>query len=130
MSKEPFEWTKPAAVIVSICALLASAGSALAAWQSWRTAEAALDVARRNLDESGAVIEVDEIAYLHGDCAEGDEGVVVDLTVRNRGRLPTVVSEVQLGFEIPEWAPYPGVFAGEVDAQVEVAAQQEEVISG
>jgi hypothetical protein len=97
MGDAKHEWTKPAAVFVSLCALLATGTSAFAACQSLRTAEATLAVARQNLEESRAIITLDERATLRGDCSR-DDSMIVELTARNPGRLATDLTYALVDF--------------------------------
>ncbi|MEU2258135.1 hypothetical protein ABZ540_33740 [Nocardia xishanensis] len=75
-------------MVISGCALVATTGSCLAAWQAWLTARAAEKIARQNLELGGAVISLDDWVFIDGDCRGDHPGPVkVRYNINNSGRL-------------------------------------------
>ncbi|MFL0289393.1 hypothetical protein ACJH6H_29695 [Mycobacterium sp. SMC-21] len=99
------EWTKTATVVISTIALCATISSAVAAWQSWRTARAAETVARDSvriadqaLAVSGAVPSSDSTLELVGGCYPRD-ALTAKVTLHNSGHLATQVHRLELSMD-------------------------------
>lgn len=99
------EWTKTATVIVSTIALCATISSAVAAWQSWRTAQASESVARDSvriadqaLSVSGALPSAENTLSLTGGC-EPPSALTAKVTLHNAGHLATEVDRLELSVD-------------------------------
>ncbi|BDD96338.1 MULTISPECIES: hypothetical protein [Mycobacteriaceae] len=99
------EWTKAATVLISTIALCATISSAVAAWQSWRTARASESVARDSvriadqaLSVSGALPRVENSLSLTGGC-EPTSALTAKVTVHNSGHLATEIDRIELSVD-------------------------------
>ncbi|WP_149482645.1 hypothetical protein [Mycolicibacterium sp. P1-18] len=79
---------KLATIAISLCALVAPAASAVAAWFSWQTATQSLDVAQSNLQTAGALISVSGTLKTAGSCEDPSHPFVARLNFNNEGRTP------------------------------------------
>jgi hypothetical protein len=127
------EWTKLASTLIPFLALVAAISSAVAAWQSWKTAAASLQIAEQTLEESGALIWIGRDATLAGDCNAGHDQITIDVSVGNRGKLSTNVSGVfvelrEAGFLEPIDEPGLTSARGGWSGELQVPAQEAEEI--
>ena len=142
MGDSRFEWTKPAAVIISLAALGATGSSAFAAYQSWQTAEANLavadaalevseenlGVARQNAMENRALIHVRGVAIAEP-CGGPDSVMTLEVDIGNAGRYATSVEWVNVSIapKEPDGTLGVGVY-GVWEGEREVVAPQAERI--
>jgi hypothetical protein len=85
---------KAVAVVVSIVALIAPIGSAVAAWFAWRTARASEDVARTTLATAGADTVLRPTLKMSGHCGDSNDPLTLEATVVNQGRLAATVNSI------------------------------------
>lgn len=97
---------KKYAVLISVLALIPSAASAAAAFMSWRTAQASLELARSVADKSGAQLEIDETMLFEGNCDDPAKPLVAAIGVRNAGHLPGRVTGLALNLYTPHVSAY------------------------
>lgn len=91
-SSQKGDWTKVAAVFIAACALVGTAGSCVAAWQSWRTARATENIAREALAAGGAHITLGVLYAPDVDCRQPETfSFAAQIDVNNSGRLAAEV---------------------------------------
>ncbi|MUM17779.1 hypothetical protein FZI91_14695 [Mycobacterium sp. CBMA271] len=83
-------------IFISVVALLAPTSSAVAAFLSWRTAQASEAVTRHAADTAGSILTINPIARLTGMCGADYDPLHIEVSVQNYGRLAGRILNLRL----------------------------------